>query len=101
MAPSSSYALSLHDALPIFPANVADVSSNLAATSRAFFSAADSSLEPDRKSTRLNSSHDSISYAAFCLKKKKPIPPPYGENAQCNLKHPETYRQTQHRNPNS
>src|SRR5438876_2506990 len=28
---------------------------------------------PDRKSTRLNSSHPSISYAVFCLKKKKPI----------------------------
>src|SRR5689334_24701002 len=26
---------------------------------------------PDRKSTRLNSSHSSISYAVFCLKKKK------------------------------
>src|SRR5437868_12116838 len=26
--------------------------------------------EPDRKSTRLNSSHVSISYAVFCLKKK-------------------------------
>src|SRR2546428_9552143 len=32
-----------------------------------------SSLDPrlDRKSTRLNSSHDQISYAVFCLKKKK------------------------------
>src|SRR5450432_109736 len=29
------------------------------------------SLRPDRKSTRLNSSHDQISYAVFCLKKKK------------------------------
>src|SRR5689334_24189081 len=29
---------------------------------------------PDRKSTRLNSSHSSISYAVFCLKKKKTIP---------------------------
>src|SRR5438105_12728865 len=29
------------------------------------------SLEPDRKSTRLNSSHEWISYAVFCLKKKK------------------------------
>src|SRR2546428_8043766 len=29
----------------------------------------------DRKSTRLNSSHDQISYAVFCLKKKKKIPP--------------------------
>src|SRR5438128_8394820 len=28
-------------------------------------------LEVDRKSTRLNSSHGSISYAVFCLKKKK------------------------------
>src|SRR5437879_4408183 len=27
--------------------------------------------EPDRKSTRLNSSHRCISYAVFCLKKKK------------------------------
>src|SRR5689334_24849689 len=27
--------------------------------------------ERDRKSTRLNSSHSSISYAVFCLKKKK------------------------------
>src|SRR5206468_8376522 len=27
--------------------------------------------EQDRKSTRLNSSHDQISYAVFCLKKKK------------------------------
>src|SRR3712207_8481615 len=28
-------------------------------------------LEADRKSTRLNSSHANISYAVFCLKKKK------------------------------
>src|SRR3712207_8216571 len=28
-------------------------------------------LSPDRKSTRLNSSHANISYAVFCLKKKK------------------------------
>src|SRR2546428_7467798 len=27
-------------------------------------------VHPDRKSTRLNSSHDQISYAVFCLKKK-------------------------------
>src|SRR2546421_6503035 len=30
-----------------------------------------SALRLDRKSTRLNSSHDQISYAVFCLKKKK------------------------------
>src|SRR2546430_9953254 len=31
----------------------------------------DVALEVDRKSTRLNSSHSQISYAVFCLKKKK------------------------------
>src|SRR3712207_8794243 len=31
---------------------------------------------PDRKSTRLNSSHANISYAVFCLKKKKTYYPP-------------------------
>src|SRR2546428_9679971 len=40
----------------------------------------------DRKSTRLNSSHDQISYAVFCLKKKKPeirkIPSPSGRVLQ-------------------
>src|SRR5574343_1810136 len=30
-------------------------------------------VRPDRKSTRLNSSHITISYAVFCLKKKKKI----------------------------
>src|SRR2546429_3594079 len=34
-------------------------------------------LAEDRKSTRLNSSHGYISYAVFCLKKKKKIPPCY------------------------
>src|SRR5574337_1516972 len=32
---------------------------------------ADSAYDTDRKSTRLNSSHHSISYAVFCLKKKR------------------------------
>src|SRR5258708_12100279 len=36
------------------------------------------STSSDRKSTRLNSSHQIISYAVFCLKKKKPkLHPPY------------------------
>src|SRR2546428_10273086 len=30
-------------------------------------------VHADRKSTRLNSSHDQISYAVFCLKKKSPV----------------------------
>src|SRR3712207_8293670 len=33
-------------------------------------------LDGDRKSTRLNSSHANISYAVFCLKKKKASPSP-------------------------
>src|SRR2546421_4378328 len=37
---------------------------------------ASSRMAIDRKSTRLNSSHDQISYAVFCLKKKKKIPTP-------------------------
>src|SRR3712207_6948673 len=32
-------------------------------------------VRPDRKSTRLNSSHANISYAVFCLKKKNKINP--------------------------
>src|SRR3712207_4127963 len=40
---------------------------NLAAASET----AETLLESDRKSTRLNSSHANISYAVFCLKKKK------------------------------
>src|SRR5438067_9812191 len=38
---------------------------------RAFGSRGGEGIERDRKSTRLNSSHVSISYAVFCLKKKK------------------------------
>src|SRR2546422_5079714 len=39
---------------------------------------------PDRKSTRLNSSHGYISYAVFCLKKKKALSDPRwpGRNAR-------------------
>src|SRR2546421_9382956 len=35
--------------------------------------AAAAGCQIDRKSTRLNSSHDQISYAVFCLKKKKRV----------------------------
>src|SRR5207245_11519448 len=40
-----------------------------------YFAARDQEIQ-DRKSTRLNSSHGSISYAVFCLKKKKTNPNP-------------------------
>src|SRR5256885_8615986 len=63
-ATTEIYTLSLHDALPI--------SASLAATwwpSRRPM--AIRCCWGDRKSTRLNSSHLVISYAVFCLKKKK------------------------------
>src|SRR5262245_64690346 len=93
MTPTSAiYTLSLHDALPISLATLADrsalrvtVSVELderlppAVESAAYFVAAEaianagkhSGADRDRKSTRLNSSHLGISYAVFCLKKKK------------------------------
>src|SRR2546429_4465521 len=40
----------------------------------------------DRKSTRLNSSHGYISYAVFCLKKKKPVPSRCGRSPGCTLR---------------
>src|SRR5216683_6516439 len=45
-------------------------------------------LRIDRKSTRLNSSHDQISYAVFCLKKKKKkkIPPQPQEQTNTRAK---------------
>src|SRR6202046_5884637 len=63
-ATTEIYTLSLHDALPIFGADFA--SSVL--TGKAMY--APNFAGEDRKSTRLNSSHVSISYAVFCLKKK-------------------------------
>src|SRR5688572_31194677 len=41
------------------------------ATGESIFFGASRLWRPDRKSTRLNSSHSQISYAVFCLKKKK------------------------------
>src|SRR5256885_12790494 len=67
-ATTEIYTLSLHDALPISPLSTANCRS--AAVSTARFGAPNLAVE-DRKSTRLNSSHLVISYAVFCLKKKK------------------------------
>src|SRR3712207_7671856 len=39
----------------------------------------------DRKSTRLNSSHANISYAVFCLKKKKKLHPNFTLITDCTL----------------
>src|SRR5258708_22079301 len=85
-ATTEIYTLSLHDALPIcsnsathnLPRSMAEIDLKAVpafangvrtpatmATRRPFPNVA------DRKSTRLNSSHQIISYAVFCLKKKK------------------------------
>src|SRR5690606_41720663 len=94
-APTDTYTLSLHDALPILRVTrkistdlpqindaVAEAQVRLGSSGRIVLRA--SGTEPvirvmvegrdehlvDRKSTRLNSSHVKISYAVFCLKKK-------------------------------
>src|SRR3977135_4547970 len=66
-ATTEIYTLSLHDALPI---SHSTVGTDFAATG--FIRRRCSTLHRhvDRKSTRLNSSHDIISYAVFCLEKK-------------------------------
>src|SRR3989337_691237 len=66
-ATTEIYTLSLHDALPI---------STVSRTTEAYLgtrvgAAVTTAIVKDRKSTRLNSSHGSISYAVFCLKKNK------------------------------
>src|SRR5256885_16591613 len=65
-ATTEIYTLSLHDALPISLAEQLRVVPYGPCHQRTHFQA-------DRKSTRLNSSHLVISYAVFCLKKKKQL----------------------------
>src|SRR3712207_8688848 len=71
-APRDLLTTSLHAARPCV--NRLDRILSRRSARRAEASAAwDSPTDPsDRKSTRLNSSHANISYAVFCLKKKKP-----------------------------
>src|SRR5437764_10976815 len=71
-ATTEIYTLSLHDALPICVMRDEPVVGQLPdyTPNRKRFGAP-SGLREDRKSTRLNSSHRCISYAVFCLKKKK------------------------------
>src|SRR2546430_4309401 len=63
---------SYHLSLVIYPFDV--VKSHVGNTRTYSSPARLSSCIQDRKSTRLNSSHSQISYAVFCLKKKKPDP---------------------------
>src|SRR2546430_7210557 len=66
-ATTEIYTLSLHDALPICQC-IRNQSNAIPAREP---SSDSYSRLRDRKSTRLNSSHSQISYAVFCLKKKK------------------------------
>src|SRR3712207_8895629 len=88
-ATTEIYTLSLHDALPIFVRNLRRDFPNLtihsfSPTEIAYMTEItgkdlkwvieqliEAGISSDRKSTRLNSSHANISYAVFCLKKKK------------------------------
>src|SRR2546422_11558182 len=74
-ATTEIYTLSLHDALPIsFPHSPKHVAlyQKFGFWPQALTAVMSKPVEPrDRKSTRLNSSHGYISYAVFCLKKKK------------------------------
>src|SRR3712207_7837947 len=87
-ATTEIYTLSLHDALPIYKADqevgaereraglrvrhVAELADHLEhALPRLVVEQGRAVDHADRKSTRLNSSHANISYAVFCLKKKK------------------------------
>src|SRR3970282_2359561 len=63
-ATTEIYTLSLHDALPISCASAPT------SPSRDFASWCRAPSSPDRKSTRLNSSHITISYAVFCFKQQ-------------------------------
>src|SRR5215475_15693597 len=69
-ATTEIYTLSLHDALPI-SRRWRWAPSSWAWTTASPRRAITAALPRDRKSTRLNSSHVKISYAVFCLKKKK------------------------------
>src|SRR2546430_13700625 len=68
-ATTEIYTLSLHDALPIWRG--ARALRRRRARHHALHQRHHHHSVADRKSTRLNSSHSQISYAVFCLKKKK------------------------------
>src|ERR1039458_10606995 len=83
-ATTEIYTLSLHDALPISCISPTSYLRCWPGERRT------SSSAPDRKSTRLNSSHLGISYAVFCLKKHtvgstsvSPQQPPDSDPRRC------------------
>src|SRR3712207_8368559 len=94
-ATTEIYTLSLHDALPISrrrpgrepPGAAARRAHGRAGGIPAVREQPAFDRPQDRKSTRLNSSHANISYAVFCLKKKK--------KKKTNITHTKMLRETQ------
>src|SRR2546422_5622987 len=90
-ATTEIYTLSLHDALPISMGQPVHVMV-FAGSEQEGLDACAAALaelrrdERDRKSTRLNSSHGYISYAVFCLKKKKSRRSTDRDPIQCGLR---------------
>src|SRR3989442_5894035 len=70
-ATTEIYTLSLHDALPIWCDEFVEMVIPVLQRRGLFRTDYEGTTGIDRKSTRLNSSHVRISYAVFCLKKKK------------------------------
>src|SRR5437773_9367146 len=77
-APAEIYTLSLHDALPILAKDKYQEYFRIIREESERLTALINNI--DRKSTRLNSSHITISYAVFCLKKKKDKLKPVGSH---------------------
>src|SRR5438094_6268751 len=87
-ATTEIYTLSLHDALPISGRECGSALPELGPCGghqdQRAARPGQHQFQQDRKSTRLNSSHRTISYAVFCLKKKKNIPSAR-TSARCDL----------------
>src|SRR3989440_4879336 len=92
-ATTEIYTLSLHDALPICQCRTPFAGDLHGGRRRPPHGAGDrpsarlpgNRRKGDRKSTRLNSSHDQISYAVFCLKKKKKKEKKTYTRTECNI----------------
>src|SRR5438132_10587330 len=90
-ATTEIYTLSLHDALPICSVRDApDVPSPAPEKFGEGLGIVAATKYLDRKSTRLNSSHTVISYAVFCLKKKKEK---INKSEYNHINHLKTYKQ--------